>query len=97
MAPKLTPQSLSIILCLSLLLLFFLGLGSFISIKPTRNSISHSINRKVLATKFDFTAFHGESHSRHLPPQPDPADSEIDPLYGVEKRKVPTGPNPLHH
>nr|DAD31678.1 TPA_asm: hypothetical protein HUJ06_010529 [Nelumbo nucifera] len=29
--------------------------------------------------------------------QPDPADSEIDPRYGVEKRLVPTGPNPLHH
>ncbi|XP_062113163.1 CLAVATA3/ESR (CLE)-related protein 12 [Humulus lupulus] len=24
-------------------------------------------------------------------------DHEIDPRYGVEKRRVPTGPNPLHH
>ncbi|PKU85961.1 CLAVATA3/ESR (CLE)-related protein 13 [Dendrobium catenatum] len=24
-------------------------------------------------------------------------DSEIDPRYGVEKRFVPCGPNPLHH
>lgn len=23
--------------------------------------------------------------------------NEIDPRYGVEKRRVPTGPNPLHH
>ncbi|CAN6451870.1 unnamed protein product [Victoria cruziana] len=27
----------------------------------------------------------------------DPAGNEIDPRYGVEKRLVPTGPNPLHH
>ncbi|CAN6445984.1 unnamed protein product [Victoria cruziana] len=27
----------------------------------------------------------------------DPAGGEIDPRYGVEKRLVPTGPNPLHH
>ena len=24
-------------------------------------------------------------------------ENEIDPRYGVEKRRVPTGPNPLHH
>lgn len=35
--------------------------------------------------------------------QPDDSDQaaadagEIDPRYGVEKRLVPTGPNPLHH
>ncbi|KAF3784342.1 CLAVATA3/ESR protein [Nymphaea thermarum] len=27
----------------------------------------------------------------------DPVGDEIDPRYGVEKRLVPTGPNPLHH
>ncbi|CAL9098649.1 unnamed protein product [Musa textilis] len=30
------------------------------------------------------------------PPQP-PVRNEIDPRYGVEKRLVPTGPNPLHN
>ncbi|KAK9109695.1 hypothetical protein Sjap_017755 [Stephania japonica] len=31
-----------------------------------------------------------------LPPSSPPLD-EIDPRYGVEKRLVPTGPNPLHN
>ncbi|KAI3463887.1 hypothetical protein Pfo_020550 [Paulownia fortunei] len=39
----------------------------------------------------------------HPPPQPPPpppcreGDNEIDPRYGVEKRLVPSGPNPLHN
>jgi len=65
------------------------------------------ISRKVLASKFDFTPFvkhhqpHTGTHHRKPSPnahvQPEPAESEIDPRYGVEKRRVPTGPNPLHH
>ncbi|CAL9205009.1 unnamed protein product [Musa hybrid cultivar] len=35
------------------------------------------------------------------PPQPPPGEEEeeeeVDPRYGVEKRLVPTGPNPLHN
>ncbi|XP_027152532.1 CLAVATA3/ESR (CLE)-related protein 9-like [Coffea eugenioides] len=31
------------------------------------------------------------------PPPPPPSDYEIDPRYGVEKRLVPSGPNPLHN
>ncbi|KAL7132736.1 hypothetical protein ABFS83_12G093800 [Erythranthe nasuta] len=31
------------------------------------------------------------------PPPPPPDDDEIDPRYGVEKRLVPSGPNPLHN
>ncbi|PON87033.1 CLAVATA3/ESR (CLE)-related protein [Trema orientale] len=42
---------------------------------------------------------------RSSPNMPEPShdraagdeESEIDPRYGVEKRRVPTGPNPLHH
>ncbi|KAL0296772.1 UNVERIFIED_CONTAM: CLAVATA3/ESR (CLE)-related protein 13 [Sesamum calycinum] len=52
-------------------------------------------HRKALASKFDFTPFLNSHHHRHhrgLPP-----GNEIDPRYGVEKRLVPTGPNPLHH
>ncbi|RRT58996.1 hypothetical protein BHE74_00027160 [Ensete ventricosum] len=30
-----------------------------------------------------------------IPPPPPP--DEVDPRYGVEKRLVPTGPNPLHN
>ncbi|KAL5722285.1 hypothetical protein ACHQM5_005823 [Ranunculus cassubicifolius] len=52
-------------------------------------------NRKLLTstTTFDFVNF----HRRHRVQEPDPTDYEIDPRYGVEKRLVPTGPNPLHH
>ncbi|KAL4612591.1 hypothetical protein ACB092_08G210900 [Castanea dentata] len=35
--------------------------------------------------------------SQNMHVKPDPDGSEIDPRYGVEKRRVPTGPNPLHH
>ncbi|KAG8366426.1 hypothetical protein BUALT_Bualt17G0078400 [Buddleja alternifolia] len=31
------------------------------------------------------------------PPPPDDDGAEIDPRYGVEKRLVPSGPNPLHN
>lgn len=59
---------------------------------------NRSMSRKVLAkTKFDFSPFSKNyHHQQHLHP-PDPSDTQIDPLYGVEKRRVPTGPNPLHH
>ncbi|KAL0408819.1 UNVERIFIED_CONTAM: CLAVATA3/ESR (CLE)-related protein 12 [Sesamum radiatum] len=52
-------------------------------------------HRKLaLASKFDFAPFLNSHHHRHrgVPP-----GNEIDPRYGVEKRLVPTGPNPLHH
>ncbi|KAJ4827864.1 hypothetical protein Tsubulata_020351 [Turnera subulata] len=38
--------------------------------------------------------------SQHRPfgqPPPPPPPVEIDPRYGVEKRLVPSGPNPLHN
>ncbi|KAH0690882.1 hypothetical protein KY289_018240 [Solanum tuberosum] len=55
--------------------------------------LSH--RRELIATKFDFTPFMPRHHHRkHLSPSP---ETEIDPVYGVEKRLVPTGPNPLHH
>lgn len=66
------------------------------------------ITRKVLASRFDFTPFvkhhqqqqQQQDHMKRLQNmhvKPDPDGSEIDPRYGVEKRRVPTGPNPLHH
>ncbi|KZV16771.1 hypothetical protein F511_39893 [Dorcoceras hygrometricum] len=77
------------------------------SIGQRRSLINH---RKALASKFDFTPYlknrhhHHHHHHRHkdLPPdfhmQPAlPGGEDIDPRYGVEKRLVPTGPNPLHH
>jgi hypothetical protein len=38
----------------------------------------------------------GRWNRRGTPPS-SPAGQEVDPRYGVEKRLVPTGPNPLHH
>ncbi|WVZ12883.1 hypothetical protein V8G54_017413 [Vigna mungo] len=64
-------------------------------------------NRKILATPptpFDFTPFlhnhhhyHHHRRHRHRTHLPDPNQPQIDPRYGVDKRLVPTGPNPLHH
>ncbi|KAK2357718.1 CLAVATA3/ESR-RELATED [Trifolium repens] len=66
-------------------------------------------HRKMLATGFDFTPFinrHHHSHRHHwdhhhrshmLAHPHEPKETEIDPRYGVDKRLVPTGPNPLHH
>ncbi|KAL1551109.1 hypothetical protein AAHA92_18990 [Salvia divinorum] len=36
-------------------------------------------------------------HCPSFPPPPRSGDNEIDPRYGVEKRLVPSGPNPLHN
>ncbi|KAJ6429501.1 hypothetical protein OIU84_021003 [Salix udensis] len=46
--------------------------------------------------------FQRMNERRHLgirfpPPPPPPPPIEIDPIYGVEKRLVPSGPNPLHN
>uniref|UniRef100_A0A0A9F8A4 Uncharacterized protein n=1 Tax=Arundo donax TaxID=35708 RepID=A0A0A9F8A4_ARUDO len=41
---------------------------------------------------------HADRWNRHgIPPSAVGNGEEIDPLYGVQKRLVPTGPNPLHH
>ncbi|GAB4840244.1 hypothetical protein Ancab_021009 [Ancistrocladus abbreviatus] len=65
----------------------------------------HLINRKVLVSKttlFDFTPFykqqrrHRSHHHRHYRKR-EPNKGETDPGYDDDKRKVPTGPNPLHH
>ncbi|KAK6249608.1 hypothetical protein QUC31_007100 [Theobroma cacao] len=98
----------STILWLSLLLLFFGWCNLFSKEVDDSHhhrmiSVSHHTlsNRKVLASKFDFTPFlhHRRHRPRHVPPvQSEPAGgNEIDPRYGAEKRLVPTGPNPLHH
>ncbi|KAE9609678.1 hypothetical protein Lalb_Chr07g0178581 [Lupinus albus] len=104
---------LSFILWFFLFVILFHGWFGFRSnIDNTNISnlyVPHS--RKMLATGFDFTPFlhhhhhhHHRHHHRHhhhnenhMLVKPEPAGSEIDPRYGVEKRLVPTGPNPLHH
>ncbi|KAK1433650.1 hypothetical protein QVD17_10564 [Tagetes erecta] len=55
------------------------------------------IDKKKLSpsTNFDFTPFiHAHQQHHHQHPS---HGTEINPLYGVEMRLVPTGPNPLHH
>ncbi|PSR88238.1 CLE13p like [Actinidia chinensis var. chinensis] len=91
-----TPHVFLIILWLSLFLLLFHELHT------TNSSLSRHppIIRKSLATKFDFTPFlkhhrHNHHNRKNLPDVHGPP--EIDPRYGVDKRLVPTGPNPLHH
>ncbi|KAG4910788.1 hypothetical protein JHK87_056904 [Glycine soja] len=105
-------QAVHILLLLSLILLVFheyYNLKSKINKKQITQT-SHSslpshhnfMSRKFLATKFDFSPFF-KLHHNHRKHQPggavhhDPSDTQIDPRYGVEKRRVPTGPNPLHH
>ncbi|ESW15783.1 hypothetical protein PHAVU_007G101800 [Phaseolus vulgaris] len=103
-------QAVHILLLMSLLLLVFheyYNLKSKINknhtTQPTHSiSSSHHllVGRKFLATKFDFSPFFKHHHKHHQPGvavHPDPSDTDIDPRYGVEKRRVPTGPNPLHH
>ncbi|KAJ8752248.1 hypothetical protein K2173_003884 [Erythroxylum novogranatense] len=100
----------TIILWLSLcvILVQFWRCNFFSSVNAIHNnsvSISNEpfSNRKMLATKFDFTPFlkshyqHHHHHSRHLPLHREPAGSDIDQRYGADKRLVPSGPNPLHH
>ncbi|KAE9589857.1 hypothetical protein Lalb_Chr21g0313371 [Lupinus albus] len=104
-------QLLLILLWLTLILLLFheyYNLKSNINkkqiIEATHSLHSHQslVSRKVLASKFDFSPFlkHHHDDDKHQPSvavQHNPSGLEIDPRYGVEKRRVPTGPNPLHH
>ncbi|KAI4302215.1 hypothetical protein MLD38_037993 [Melastoma candidum] len=57
-----------------------------------------TINRKVMAS---YLSGRQRGQSQDIPPdrgrQTKPSVGEVDPRYGVEKRLVPTGPNPLHH
>ncbi|XP_061370603.1 CLAVATA3/ESR (CLE)-related protein 12 [Gastrolobium bilobum] len=104
-------QVVHILLWLSLLLLLFHQYYN-LKLKINKKQIiqaSHSlpfhhplISRKILARKFDFSPFfkHHHYHYNHPPGvavRQDPSYKEIDPRYGVEKRRVPSGPNPLHH
>ncbi|CAI9785342.1 unnamed protein product [Fraxinus pennsylvanica] len=90
------------ILCLFLFLQLF---HDCYTLKDLNNGSSYHplIHRKALATsrKFDFKPFLNRIRHRKPPPdlhqQPATPGNEIDPRYGVEKRRVPTGPNPLHH
>ncbi|RWR85507.1 CLE04 protein [Cinnamomum micranthum f. kanehirae] len=98
-----TSHLLGILLWVSLLMLVVHGLTHLRSRNSSLPShpTSTNLHRKVLMAKFDFSSFHAARHRQHTPAadvaEPDSADGEIDPRYGVEKRLVPSGPNPLHH
>ncbi|KAL2338291.1 hypothetical protein Fmac_012737 [Flemingia macrophylla] len=96
------------LLCFTLcLFLFSLLFHGFFSFKSNSHTTNFSPNRKTLASSqgFDFTPFlhrrhHHHSHHphhHHRSHTPEPSRTQVDPRYGVEKRLVPTGPNPLHH
>ncbi|CAA7053549.1 unnamed protein product [Microthlaspi erraticum] len=56
------------------------------------------VSRRALSHRFDFTPFQRrENNYHHRRSREKPTGDEIDPRYGVEKRRVPSGPNPLHH
>ncbi|KAK4773374.1 hypothetical protein SAY87_028393 [Trapa incisa] len=106
MAPKLSHLLSLLVLCLSLLLFLFYAWTRYNNLQS--QILSHA-NRRQLAQKYDFTPFinnrhhhqhhrhrHRHHHHHHRDPL-GPAGSQIDPIYGAEKRLVPTGPNPLHH
>ncbi|KAK7265027.1 hypothetical protein RJT34_32643 [Clitoria ternatea] len=102
---------LSFILWLFLFLILFSGWFCFNSnddtnVVTTNNQplLYVSRNRKLATVHgFDFTPFHHHhhrhhhQHHHHRNRSPQPKETEIDPRYGVDKRLVPTGPNPLHH
>ncbi|KAI3729537.1 hypothetical protein L6452_18198 [Arctium lappa] len=98
---KISHLLIYLILCFSLLFIYHeFSKPSTIPIA----AVNHrpSTNRKMLSSQFDFTPFlkhHHHHHHRHqnLLEPVGGIDGVIDPRYGVEKRLVPTGPNPLHH
>ncbi|KAF6996796.1 hypothetical protein CFC21_013096 [Triticum aestivum] len=59
----------------------------------------HLIRRRVL--RGGARHRHGGHHHHHqgapTVPLPPPGRDEVDMRYGVSKRRVPTGPNPLHN
>nr|GMD31022.1 CLAVATA3/ESR (CLE)-related protein 12-like [Ipomoea batatas] len=104
---KTTRNTFIVLFIFCLFILFSFLHGGSTSILPKQSySKSNSINgnfvqslsstpRKLLlgTNSFDFSPFMHRRRNHH-PPQP---ENNIDPRYEVEKRLVPSGPNPLHH
>ncbi|EOA34162.1 hypothetical protein CARUB_v10021664mg [Capsella rubella] len=71
------------------------------SMSKQQHQRSHTIrlvvSRKALSQRYDFTPFINRRHDHHHRSEEQYDGDEIDPRYGVEKRRVPSGPNPLHH
>ncbi|KAK1425608.1 hypothetical protein QVD17_20962 [Tagetes erecta] len=89
---------LHLVFWLSLIILIIFHVKYSKSATAATSHIRHHnplTNRKTLASNFNFTPF--LTHHHHHNNLPDQGGTQIDPRYGVEKRLVPTGPNPLHH
>ncbi|CAA7410366.1 unnamed protein product [Spirodela intermedia] len=94
----------ALLLWVAFLLLLLLHGWSHLHRSGSELSSSIAAHRKMLTIRPDQLrrALHHHHHHHHHRPlrhrQSDSSDGhEIDPRYGVEKRLVPTGPNPLHH
>ncbi|KAL7608735.1 CLAVATA3/ESR (CLE)-related protein 12 [Lactuca sativa] len=97
-----TSHLLYLILCLSLLIFIYYEFFTTTTTISEAMQRHPSTNRKMLsASKFDFTPFlnhHLHHHYYHSGLEFGGIISDVtDPRYGVEKRLVPSGPNPLHH
>ncbi|XP_027348280.1 CLAVATA3/ESR (CLE)-related protein 9-like [Abrus precatorius] len=102
MKKKTSLSSLTIILCL--FLLFVSSANCRLLIPPPTSSRNtrhthycHSFpHTRPRSLCIDLQRMH-----HNLPPLPTPqangVDLDLDPRYGAEKRRVPTGPNPLHN
>ena len=90
---------LHIVLWLSIIFLIILHAKSKSPSTLTTTAPRHRLlnNSKTIASNFDFTPFLTHNHHHHQYKSQELGGSYIDPRYGVEKRLVPTGPNPLHH
>ncbi|PSR88411.1 CLE10p like [Actinidia chinensis var. chinensis] len=68
--------------------------------KSPETSFSHRLHRHILRS-CNTIWYYDLPRIPHRPPLPPvllpPPIDEIDPRYGVEKRLVPSGPNPLHN
>ncbi|KAG1330525.1 putative CLAVATA3/ESR (CLE)-related protein 13 [Cocos nucifera] len=108
-----TPFLLSLLLWLILLLFLFHGWNHLKPQSTSPSSVPREVlaANKLDFSTFHSARHSHHHHHRHqqhqhgqarhstvveVKPSPDGGD-EIDPRYGVAKRKVPTGPNPLHH
>ncbi|CAH8359394.1 unnamed protein product [Eruca vesicaria subsp. sativa] len=104
MATSRVSHVIGILICITLLLLFvsegLFGSFSSMSIKPFPSPVISSLRpgrRAFVVSKFDFTPFKKDLRRKNPQDVSQLGGSEIDPRYGVEKRLVPSGPNPLHH
>ncbi|XP_002512111.2 CLAVATA3/ESR (CLE)-related protein 9 [Ricinus communis] len=61
---------------------------------PSCASFPHKTSRSLC---IQFQRMNPQRRFIAPPPPSPPGDDQIDPRYGVDKRLVPSGPNPLHN